>query len=161
MYEHPRRADDSHRGRRVALWLLGVLIVVCLGCSPPAPPDELALQLVVRSMVSLVPEKVADEPRRYFSSRFQAPVDAGPVPSSVLEAPGLMPLLDPLPRDSIVVLLNLFRPRVLAVDSIVVHAEWLVFEEGAPSFWGTAWEFVFKCGRECTEVSRSGPGHLN
>lgn len=57
-------------------------------------------------------------------------------------------------------MLNLFRPRDLGGDSLLVVAEWLIHEPGE-LFWGTDYQYVVLCRGGCEIVTRHGPGSLN
>ncbi len=86
------------------------------------------------------------------------------MPEAVREAAGL-PVVDSLatPRTETYVVLNLFEPRYFEDDSVVVAAEWLVFDgtgDGG-SFWGEDWVYVLTCDPTCVRLRRHGPGHMN
>ena len=138
-----------------------VFLMASVGCQGSASPEEAALIFVVRDMAGLLPTEVVNEPRRYLAPRFGAPSRGSPIPSSVHDASGLRLASESQTQDSTVVVLNLFEPIGFGLDSIVVIAEWLVFSEDDPSFWGQDWRYVLRCDPTCAQLRRFGPGHLN
>lgn len=142
--------------------IVALLIPLSVGCSPVDPESE-ALLMVVGDMAELVPPEVASSQRRHIRPDFGGSLPGEPLPPRVVRASGLAVAPDSLlsQRSDPVLALSLFKPRVLAADSVEVHAEWLVF--GARGgFWGHEYRYVFQCSaRSCVQLSRTGPSILN
>lgn len=145
----------------------GLLVSACLvaaaGCGHRMHPGEAAATWVAQDMLSLAPEDVADVPGRFVMGIWGGSTPSETVPERVISASGLpsRTTIPPSPRDSTIVALDLFKPRVFGQDSVLVHAEWLVFPAGPNTLWGNDYDYVLRCRLVCELIERHGPGTLN
>jgi hypothetical protein len=139
-----------------------VALLVAGACQPTLTPEESAAVFVVQDMLEHVPPEGSEITRRFIAPMWQAEPPVGPVFAAAIEASALaaMPLDAATSADSATLVLNLFRPRALGGDSLLVVAEWLILEPGEV-FWGTQYEYTLKCTSSCELMRRHGPGYLN
>ena len=143
------------------LVMIVALASLC-ACRPSEDLATTAITYVVSERLPASPDLGGHEAARFVSEVWETTDPPQPVPKSILEATGLPSRTSgSVPLDSAIVVLDLFRPRVISRDSIHVHVEWLVFEPGRDGSWGQDWDFYLRCRRECEVVRRYGPGHLD
>jgi hypothetical protein len=139
--------------------VVSVFALVLAACRSPSM-SEGAAEFVVRDMLELIPAEVQSVEQRRISGHWQT-IGRGRVPERVIAASGLA-VVDTTwrPADSLVLVLNLFEPRMLNGDSVEVVGEWLVYEPGQP-FWAPQYEYHLRCRSSCELLDRYGPGYLH
>jgi hypothetical protein len=161
---HPAVAvDAAWRGGRSASRLLRILALAWLcACRTPEDLATRAITYVVSERLPPTPDLEGRELERFVSEVWESTDPLEPVPMPILEATGLpsRPYAS-LPSDSAIIILDLFRPRVISPDSIFIHVEWLVFDSGRTGTWGQDWDFQLSCRGGCEVVRRYGPGHMD
>jgi hypothetical protein len=140
--------------KRIPSVLIGALLVLG-GCRSA---DDLVAAAAAAVVEDLLPRVPAGH-RPLLASEWQIPTtdSTAPVPTAVLErlrAVSGLPLADATvvqSRDPDVVVLYLFRPRVVRSDSVLVGAGWLGLSGGdGGREWGAEYEYVVECRTECS-----------